>query len=747
MKTTPRFTKLCFVIALLCISTFSKADNDMVFALICPDDQNVTCEDEIWDLSIYGTAYVSTYNGVQPAGDPVELWNLNACDIGTIYRTWTVEDYSWNTHTCTQVIHVSGTGSFNQTNITWPQNTSLEGCDPLTDPEDLPQGNKYPTSWAPACANVGVTYTDQIFHISNTCKKLRRTWTVIDLCQYKVNGSSAGVFNYFQDIKLTQDEEPVYTCVDTIYGKTNNCEEAEVFYAPLEVEANSCGTEYTITHNSPYANNQGADLSGIYPLGNTVVQYTIHYGCNKKKFCYVNVYVEDISAPTPYCIGKIHTALMPIDNDGDGIIDNGMVEIWAKDFDIGSSSPCGFEITPSFSPDEVVMSQAFTCADVGENPLNVYYLSDNGNYSYCTVVLDVQNNSDIPNCEPVPVIDDLETARIAGFVKSGFEANIEETLIECIAIDVDTTYIHEIDTVTTNVLVDSFVNQSGVMIYAYDQIIEINEIFDTIYTETLDKHYIMTEADGSFAFDSVDLQRNYQISASCDHVKMSYIDKCDLEVLIDHVMGEKIIEDPSLLFAADLDENGVVDFDDVKALMFYLGGIYDELPYDQGIYVFPATAEEFNYNTETSIHYSNLDGDKPNTNFTFIMKGNLCDYENNSQQFPTDMNILTAFSEKLPGRFRNEIEAEIRRVSKPAEFTLYPNPFHQSFVVNVNNPKAQIIEIEVFNSNGQRVYRRSAFIDQGIQSLANDLESEASGIYFYRIKAGETEFHGKVIKK
>ncbi len=749
MKTTFGFSRLCLAL-LLCISFNQiQADGSLAFSLVCPADKHVSCEDEIWDLSIYGTAYVSTYSGPQPAGDPVVVWDLNGCDIGEVYRTWTVEDYSGVSHSCTQTIFVSGSGtSFNQSFITWPQNLSLEGCIPATDPQDLPPVNAYPTYWTPPCATVGATYSDQLFQISNTCKKLRRTWTIIDWCQYDpANGITDGYYTYFQDIKLTQNEEPIVNCVDTIYGKTNNCIEGEIFAASLEVAPNSCGTEFTISNNSPYADDNGANISGIYPIGITKVQYTIHYGCGKRKYCYVNVYVEDISVPTPYCYQKIHTALMPMDTDGDGIIDNGMVEIWAKDFDLNTSSPCGNDFTPSFSPDEVVMWRSFDCNDVGENQFNVYYLSSNGNYSFCTVILDVQNNDDIPNCEAQLNDDTNNIVRISGNVESVFKESMQDILVECQSVVFDTTYIHEIDTTTTYITIDSFINASGVMIYHQEKIIEITETFDTLVNEFIEQHHLYTDEEGEYSFDSVDMHKDYYISATCEDVDLKLLDKCDLDMLIDHIMGDALITDPALLFAADIDENDKVDFDDVKYLMFYLGGHYQTLPYEQAYYIFPADTEEFTHENLSDFHYSNIDADQTETNFTYIMKGNLCQQEFNSQQFPSTMNILTSVAEKLPINIRSEVQQQLQEHNELApEFSLYPNPFYESIVVNVNNPKAQIVEIEIFNSAGKRVYRRSAFLDKGIHNLDNDLENETPGIYFFQIKAGETEYHGKVIK-
>jgi len=115
-------------------------ENADLFSIHCPYDVTVSCTDEIWDLSIYGNANYHDYTGWHDAGTPVEHYYLNSCNSGYITRTWTVEDYNWNLHTCTQTITVSGgSNPFGYDDIWWPHNyIELEGCNPSTHPSHMP---------------------------------------------------------------------------------------------------------------------------------------------------------------------------------------------------------------------------------------------------------------------------------------------------------------------------------------------------------------------------------------------------------------------------------------------------------------------------------------------------------------------------------------------------------------------------------------------------------------------------------
>ncbi|RPI13493.1 MAG: T9SS C-terminal target domain-containing protein [Ignavibacteriae bacterium] len=77
----------------------------------------------------------------------------------------------------------------------------------------------------------------------------------------------------------------------------------------------------------------------------------------------------------------------------------------------------------------------------------------------------------------------------------------------------------------------------------------------------------------------------------------------------------------------------------------------------------------------------------------------------------------------------------------PKEFALhqnYPNPFNPATYINYDIPKASNVTITVYNINGKEVSTLvNEFKQAGAYSISFNASSLASGVYFYKITAGD----------
>ena len=90
-----------------------------------------------------------------------------------------------------------------------------------------------------------------------------------------------------------------------------------------------------------------------------------------------------------------------------------------------------------------------------------------------------------------------------------------------------------------------------------------------------------------------------------------------------------------------------------------------------------------------------------------------------------------------------------REIIVPTNYTLrqnFPNPFNPNTVIEFNLPKAANVKIEVYNLVGQKIETLlNKSMPAGYHEVEFNPRNLASGIYFYRIEAGEFQDVKKMI--
>ncbi|MFQ5607623.1 MAG: T9SS type A sorting domain-containing protein, partial [Candidatus Zixiibacteriota bacterium] len=76
----------------------------------------------------------------------------------------------------------------------------------------------------------------------------------------------------------------------------------------------------------------------------------------------------------------------------------------------------------------------------------------------------------------------------------------------------------------------------------------------------------------------------------------------------------------------------------------------------------------------------------------------------------------------------------------PTHFALsqnYPNPFNPTTKINVSLPSASEYSLTIYNVSGQKVHEFTGQNDAGVVTVEWEASSFASGIYFYKLVAGD----------
>jgi hypothetical protein len=83
----------------------------------------------------------------------------------------------------------------------------------------------------------------------------------------------------------------------------------------------------------------------------------------------------------------------------------------------------------------------------------------------------------------------------------------------------------------------------------------------------------------------------------------------------------------------------------------------------------------------------------------------------------------------------------------PSTFSVrnYPNPFNPSTAIEMALPVASNWTVSVYNVAGQKVFETSGYNEAGTHQVEWNAESQASGIYFYKVDAGKFSATKKMV--
>ena len=254
-----------------CAQVVTVEDNEAPM-IVCPADITVSASGGICSASSVALGTPVTSDNCSVAS--ISNDGLATYPLGTTAVTWTVVDGSGNISTCTQLVTVEDT---ELPSIVCPADMIISAdagsCDATGVVLGTPVANDNcsvasVTNDAPAAFPLGVTTV---------------TWTVED--------GSGNLNTCEQLVTVTDDEAPVIICpVDvTFTADAGSCDATTVVL----------GTP-TATDNCSVASVSNDGLA-VYPLGNTIVTWTVVDGSGNTSTCTQIVTVTDDEAPTIAC--------------------------------------------------------------------------------------------------------------------------------------------------------------------------------------------------------------------------------------------------------------------------------------------------------------------------------------------------------------------------------------------------------------------------------------------------------------
>ncbi|MDX1684648.1 MAG: T9SS type A sorting domain-containing protein [Saprospiraceae bacterium] len=549
----------------------------------CPPAITLHCTEDYTDDSVTGIPQVDDQCGSPKLRSRIVVENINDCGIGFVIKRWRVEDNGGLFAVCDQRIDLIDDTPFDSTNIIWPADYTVDGCDEVdAHPNNLPTPYGWPRYENDDCAQPVAGYEDDIHYSSNLyCIKIIRTWEVIDWCQYDINTGRGGRWTYVQTIYLENDVAPQIvnsTCEDITVCAEGNCEglvEFELAATDDCTPSDELVWSYEIREipsRRVIENGLGNTYSRRLPGGQYRFTFTVKDACGNETECSSDVTIRDCKEPTPYCKPGIITTIMPT---------TGYVDIWASDFNDGSFDNCTdtVDLRYSFSSDVDDRSRRVTCDSLNGQVADTFeyemWVTDlDGNQDFCRVTIIVQDNQDVCNNSPAP------TVAVGGEIYTE-----ERDMIESVKVDL----MHR-------------------KVYSRD---------------------MNTKGDGKYAFHDLIKDDEYAIVPQRNDDHLNGISTADLVLIQRYLLGKSELDSPYKIIAADANGTSSVSASDIAALRKLILGIYSELPnvnswrFIDAQHTFTDPGDPWLDPFYETISYSNLDSDKMNTDFVGIKVGDV----------------------------------------------------------------------------------------------------------------------------
>ena len=558
--------------------TYVRVESNTPPSIQCPVDITIPCDWDATDLSITGEPTGNSTCGV--AEFSYIDWEETHCGEGYILREWSLE--GTDNYTCTQRITITPVYAFDLTCPIDPvtqTNKVIVDCADYVIPEPIYSSG--------ACNLVGVTSEiDTFWFEPGACFKAIKTWHFMDWCTEEE-------YSCEFIVSLVDTEAPDLMCQDTCFAVDdywdadndgNFCElTSDIVLHQMASDNGDCGSEWIkwivkidywndgiveeeyTSFVPPSASNYIAPT-----LINTPVQirldkdqasaeWALHSvewkafdGCGNSSNCIQTVEVADKKAPTPYCIGLSTAPVNPKDD--------AFTEIWAIDFNQGSTDNCTVEEDLLFTFNEV--------APVLDKINQEHCFDDSGNEVPCS-----QFENGYPIQKWVPEFNSSAT-KFVGLEWCG--NNDLRISIWDNKLNTDFCWVNLLihgeacDTIElAGAAIGGYiVTESGENIA---NVTVTNESNQVAYPKNM-----TTVENGFFSFSNNQVLEDYSLSASRTDSCLNGVSTVDIVLIQKHILGFDALDSPYKLIAADANNDQNITGVDIVEIRKLILGLISE---------------------------------------------------------------------------------------------------------------------------------------------------------------------------
>ena len=251
----------------------------------CPNAITLECTQYPANTAVAGTPTTFDNCGVTSMSFN-DVANLNACETGTVTRTFTISDAGGFSASCSQVITFEDNTPIV---ITFPEDMTLSSCNGMANTDVTGE----PVVVAD-CEMTSYSVQDQVFILESGCgTKILRTHTILEMC------SGLEYFDV-QEIKIIDNEDPIFLEEEGTLDVIFSCDEQIAVPAP-PTAADACG-DVSLTLFSDVTVENGCVNSFT-----RTITYQAEDLCGNTAIYDVNITVADTQAPSISCPTGIST--------------------------------------------------------------------------------------------------------------------------------------------------------------------------------------------------------------------------------------------------------------------------------------------------------------------------------------------------------------------------------------------------------------------------------------------------------
>lgn len=238
----------------------------------------------------------------------------NSCALGRVEVAYFVEG-NYNDTLCIRTFHF---GDNTDLLFDYPPAEIITDClDNVPHHEIVAEGET-------GCHKLATSVSDREFEVPSGlgyCKKIIRTYTILDWCVYEPNSTSQnGLYTFTQIIKITDDQAPELTCIAADNIVASNCEASGFKLMAIATDNGSCtsdlswqahldtdgdGTfETTLTIDEVVGGKATATVTQSLTAGNYQIRWTVTDDCGNSDSVICNFAIT-ANHQMPQCVDEV----------------------------------------------------------------------------------------------------------------------------------------------------------------------------------------------------------------------------------------------------------------------------------------------------------------------------------------------------------------------------------------------------------------------------------------------------------